>query len=98
MIVIDLSCAFNSGLEEEIFIELTKIKGIIDVDYIGSNGGFKNALGKMETYEITCFIQSADLSKVALGDTVTVRGKEYKIKEIINEQTDIVVLRFGQKT
>mgnify|MGYP001267654220 FL=1 len=96
--MIDLSAAFNSGLEEEIFIELVRIKGIIDVDYIGSDGGFKNALGKIETYEITCYIQSADISKVKINDTVSVRGKEYSIKEIINEQTDIVILKFGQKT
>lgn len=96
--MIDLSAVFNSGLEEDIKVGLHTVKGIIDVDYIGSDGGFKNALGKMETYEVSCFIHSSDASKFAVGSTIEARGNTYKIKEIINEQTDIITLKFGHKS
>lgn len=96
--MIDLSAVFNSGLEENIKVGLYTVKGIIDVDYIGNDGGFKNALGRFETYDISCYIQSSDAGKFDVGSAVEVRGKSYKIKEIINEQTDIVTLKFGQKT
>lgn len=103
--MIDMSEIFNSGLEEIITVKGfpdetpdVNIMAIVDIDYSPSEGGFKGTLAKKEAYTITGYILSKDLVNIAVGDSVSIRGKEYRVREIVNEQTDIINIIFGQKT
>lgn len=103
--MVDMSEVFNSGLEELITVKAIEegdpdinILAIIDFGYSPGDGGFRELRSKKEAYTVTGFIQSKDLDKIDCQALITIRGTDYRIREIIDEQTDIVTIIFGQKT